>query len=212
MKKKRIKLKGVQIGGPSGGCLPESLLDIPIDYESITQTGAIMGSGGMIVMDEKTCMVDIAKFFLNFTVAESCGKCVPCRIGLKRMLEVLEEITEGRGKEEHISFLQEMGNTVKATALCGLGNTAPNPVLTTLKYFPDEYEAHIRDKICPSHVCTELVKFEVVEEKCVKCGLCYKACPTGAIEWKKKEYPRINKEKCIKCKACIGACDYGAIQ
>jgi len=212
MKKKRIKLKGVQIGGPSGGCLPESLLDIPIDYESINQTGAIMGSGGMIVMDEKTCMVDIAKFFLNFTVAESCGKCVPCRIGLKRMLEVLEEITEGRGKEEHISFLQEMGNTVKATALCGLGNTAPNPVLTTLKYFPDEYEAHIRDKICPSHVCTELVKFEVVEEKCVKCGLCYKACPTGAIEWKKKEYPRINKEKCIKCKACIGACDYGAIQ
>ncbi|MCD6097626.1 NADH-quinone oxidoreductase subunit NuoF [bacterium] len=212
MKKKRVKLKGVQIGGPSGGCLPESLLDIPIDYESINQTGAIMGSGGMIVMDEKTCMVDIAKFFLNFTVAESCGKCLPCRIGLKRMLEVLEEITEGRGKEEHISFLQEMGNTVKATALCGLGNTAPNPVLTTLKYFPDEYEAHIRDKICPSHVCTELVKFEVVEEKCVKCGLCYKACPTGAIEWKKKEYPRINKEKCIKCKACIGACDYGAIQ
>jgi len=212
MMKKRIGLKGVQIGGPSGGCLPESLLDIPIDYESITQTGAIMGSGGMIVMDKKTCMVDMARFFLNFTVAESCGKCVPCRVGLKRMLEVIEKITEGKGKKEHINFLHEMGITIKNTALCGLGNTAPNPVLTTLKYFPNEYQAHIKNKSCPAHVCLELLKFEVIKENCVKCGQCYKACPVGAIDWKKKEYPKINKEKCIKCKSCINACDFMAIQ
>jgi NADH-quinone oxidoreductase subunit F len=212
MANKKIGLKGVQIGGPSGGCLPENLLDTPIDYESITQTGAIMGSGGMIVMDERTCMVDIAKFFINFTVAESCGKCVPCRVGLKRMLEVLEEITEGKGGQEHIKFLQDMGVTIKNTALCGLGNTAPNPVLTTLRYFLDEYETHVKDKICPSHVCSELLKFEVIKDKCVKCGQCYKACPADAIDWKKKEYAKINKDKCIKCKACINACEFMAIQ
>jgi NADH-quinone oxidoreductase subunit F len=204
--------KGVQIGGPSGGCLPESLLDTPIDYMSITQTGAIMGSGGMIVMDGRTCMVDMAKFFLDFTVAESCGKCVPCRVGLKRMLEVFEEITAGRGKEEHIRFLQEMGEAIKDTALCGLGNTAPNPVLTTIKYFPEEYEAHIKAKNCPAQVCAELVKFEVVEEKCTKCGICYKVCPVGAIDWKKNEYAKIDKDKCIKCKACIIACPFKAIK
>ena len=212
MVKKRVGFKGVQIGGPSGGCLPESLLDTPIDYESITKTGAIMGSGGMVVMDERTCMVDIAKFFINFTVAESCGKCVPCRIGLKRMLEVLEEITEGKGEEKHIAFLQEMGTTIKETALCGLGNTAPNPVLTTLKYFPDEYREHIKDKNCSSHVCTALLEFEVDEDKCTKCGQCFKACPVGAIKWKKKEYAKINKDKCIKCKSCINACDFMAIK
>jgi len=212
MASKRIGLKGVQIGGPSGGCLPESLLDTPIDYESITQTGAIMGSGGMIVMDERTCMVDMAKFFVNFTVAESCGKCVPCRVGLKRMLEVLEEITEGKGREEHIKFLQEVSVTIKNTALCGLGNTAPNPVLTTLRYFLDEYETHVRDKICPSSVCSGLLKFEVDKNKCVKCGQCYKACPVDAIDWSKKEYAKINKDKCIKCKACINACEFMAIQ
>ncbi len=212
MVKKRIGFKGVQIGGPSGGCLPESLLDTPIDYESITKTGAIMGSGGMVVMDKQTCMVDIAKFFINFTVAESCGKCVPCRIGLKRMLEVLEEITEGKGEEKHIAFLQEMGTTIKETALCGLGNTAPNPVLTTLKYFPDEYREHIKDKNCSSHVCTALLEFEVDEDKCTKCGRCFKACPVGAVEWKKKEYAKIDKDKCIKCKSCINACDFMAIK
>ncbi len=212
MVKKRIGFKGVQIGGPSGGCLPESLLDTPIDYESITKTGAIMGSGGMVVMDKQTCMVDIAKFFINFTVAESCGKCVPCRIGLKRMLEVLEEITEGKGEEKHIAFLQEMGTTIKETALCGLGNTAPNPVLTTLKYFPDEYREHIKDKNCSSNVCTALLEFEVDEDKCTKCGRCFKACPVDAVEWKKKEYAKIDKDKCIKCKSCINACDFMAIK
>ena len=212
MANKNIGFKGVQIGGPSGGCIPESLLDTPIDYESITRTGAIMGSGGMIVMDALTCMVDIAKFFLDFTVAESCGKCVPCRVGLKRMLEVFEDITSGKGRKEHIAFLQEMAVAIKDTALCGLGNTAPNPVLTTLKYFADEYEAHINDKICPSHVCSSLIEFEVINDKCIKCGRCHAACPANAIEWKKKEYAKINKEKCIKCKACINACPVMAIK
>ncbi len=212
MADKKAGFKGVQIGGPSGGCLSEELLDTPIDYESITGTGAIMGSGGMVVMDARTCMVDMARFFLDFTVTESCGKCVPCRVGLKRMLEVLEDITGGRGKEEHIDFLQEMGTNIKDTALCGLGNTAPNPVLTTLRYFSDEYQAHIKDRACTSHVCLGLLKFEVMKDKCVKCGICYKACPVGAVDWKKKEYAKINKDKCIQCKACINACPFMAIE
>jgi len=212
MLKKNAAFKGVQIGGPSGGCLPESLLDTPIDYESITDTGAIMGSGGMVVMDTDACMVDMAKFFLNFTVAESCGKCVPCRVGLKRMLEVLEKISEGEGREEHIGFLLEMGMAVKNTALCGLGNTAPNPVLTTIKYFPEEYEAHIKDKTCPSRVCIGLIKFEVERDKCIKCGKCHEACPAGAVSWKAKEYAEIDRNKCIKCRACIGACPVAAIK
>ena len=209
---KKAGFKGVQIGGPSGGCLSENLLDTPIDYESITKTGAIMGSGGMVVMDGRTCMVDMARFFLDFTVTESCGKCVPCRVGLKRMLEVLEEITEGKGKEEHINFLERMSTSIKDTALCGLGNTAPNPVLTTLRYFLDEYHDHIKNRNCSSHVCSGLLEFEVINEKCVKCGICYKACPVGAIDWKKKEYAKINKDKCIECKACISACPFMAIK
>jgi len=209
---KRIKLKGVQLGGPSGGCLPESLLDTPIDYTSITETGAIMGSGGMIVMDEKTCMVDVARYFLEFTVAESCGKCVPCRIGLKRMQEVLEDICAGKGKQEHLEFLQSMGETIKNTALCGLGNTAPNPVLTTMRYFMEEYEEHINDKECRAHECVELIHFEVMEDKCVKCGVCYSACPVNAIDWEKGQYAYINKDKCIKCKSCINACNFMAIK
>jgi len=212
MLRKKAKFKGIQLGGPSGGCLPESLLDTPIDYESINQTGAIMGSGGMVVMDTRTCMVDVARFFLDFTVNESCGKCVPCRVGLKRTLEVLDEITAGRGTEKHITFLREMGNTIKNTALCGLGNTAPNPVLTTLRYFPEEYDAHIHEHVCPSKVCTALIKFEFIEENCTKCGKCFKACPVDAISWEKKQYPVLDKEKCIKCKTCIDACNFEAIQ
>lgn len=210
--KKKIPLKAVQMGGPSGGCLPVSLFDTPVDYEAISKTGAIVGSGGMIAMDEKTCMVDIAKFFLRFTVSESCGKCLPCRVGLKRMLEVLDEITEGRGKDEHIRFLLEMGNTIKNVSLCGLGNTAPNPVLSTLRYFPDEYRAHIEEKQCPARVCTNLISFEVMDEKCIKCGKCYKACPSGAVQWKKGYHARIINDLCIKCRACIGACDNMAIR
>lgn len=209
---KNIGFKAVQIGGPSGGCLPENLLDTPIDYESITSTGAIMGSGGIVVADKYTCMVDMARFFLDFTVAESCGKCVPCRIGLKRMLDVLDEITKGKGQEEHLNFLQDMITTIQHTALCGLGNTAPNPVLTTLRYFWDEYYAHIKDKQCPSRVCLELLKFEVMQDMCVKCGKCYNVCPAGAIDWKKKEFARIDKDKCLKCKACITICPVMAIQ
>ena len=204
--------KAVQLGGPSGGCLPDSLLDTPIDYESLTRTGAIMGSGGMIVMDDHNCMVDMAKFFLNFTVAESCGKCVPCRIGLKRMLEVLERITAGTGRETDIKSLQEMGGTIKDTALCALGNTAPNPVLTTIRYFPEEYRQHIEDKTCASHVCLPLLKFAIIKEKCVKCGQCQRVCPVDAITWQKQEYPVISPDKCIRCKACINACPFMAIQ
>ncbi len=209
--KRKVPLKAVQMGGPSGGCLPSSLFDIPVDYEAISQKGAIIGSGGMIVMDAKTCMVDIAKFFLEFTASESCGKCLPCRVGLKRMTEVLHEITEGRGKDEHIDFLQEMGSTIKNASLCGLGNTAPNPVLSTLKYFLDEYHAHIRERRCPAGVCTNLINFEIRPDKCTKCGKCYKACLSGAVEWKKGAHAMINKDKCIKCKACLEACDYMAI-
>jgi len=212
MLKKRIKLKGVQLGGPSGGCLPDSLLDTPIDYTSITETGAIMGSGGMIVMDESTCMVDVARYFLEFTVAESCGKCVPCRIGLKRMQEVLEDICAGKGKEEHIDFLKNMGTTIKNTALCGLGNTAPNPVLTTMRYFMHEYEEHINTRECRAHECVELIHFEVMEDICVKCGACFRACPVDAITWQKGSFAFIDKETCIKCKSCINACDFMAIR
>ncbi len=209
---KKIPIKAVQLGGPSGGCIPEDMFETPIDYESINETGAIMGSGGMVVMDQKTCMVDVARYFLSFTVAESCGKCVPCRIGLKRMYEVLETITEGKGNKEHLKFLDEMSDTIKKTALCGLGNTAPNPVLTTMKYYSDEYKAHIKDKHCPAAVCTNLIKFEVNEEKCVKCGMCYKACPVDAIEWEKGKTAKINNDKCIKCKSCINACKFMAIE
>jgi len=198
--------KAVQIGGPSGGCLPEGLLDTPIDYESITQTGAIMGSGGMIGMDERTCMVDMARFFLSFTVAESCGKCVPCRVGLKRMLEVLERIAEGKGKEEDIRFLQEMSTTIKDTALCGLGNTAPNPVLTTIRYFKDEYEAHIKEKKCLAYVCKELILYYIDPDKCKACGICLKECPVEAVEGGKKQIHVIDQERCIKCGTCFDVC------
>jgi NADH-quinone oxidoreductase subunit F/NAD(P)H dehydrogenase (quinone)/NADP-reducing hydrogenase subunit HndC len=210
--KNKRKFKAVQMGGPSGGCIPESLIDTPVDYESIGKTGAIMGSGGMVVMDETTCMVDIAKFFLGFTQEESCGKCIPCRVGTKMMLDILTRITEGKGEEGDIEVLQDLAANIKVTALCGLGNTAPNPVLTTIQYFRDEYEAHIEEKRCPAHSCIALLKFEVNVELCKKCGQCVKVCPAEAIAWEKKQVAVIDKQKCVKCKNCIVSCKFMAIE
>ncbi len=206
------KFKAVQLGGPSGGCLPESLLDTPVDYDSLVATGAIMGSGGMVVMDEDTCMVDVAKFFLSFTQSESCGKCTFCRIGTKRMLEILERITEGRGRMEDLDELEELAYKIKKTSLCGLGQTAPNPVLTTLKYFRNEYEEHILNKRCPAKKCKALIQYRVVADKCTGCTLCARACPTGAVKGKSKEVHYINPDECIKCGLCFEACRYDAIE
>ncbi|RLB11479.1 MAG: NADH-quinone oxidoreductase subunit NuoF [Deltaproteobacteria bacterium] len=208
---KKRKFKAVQLGGPSGGCIPEKYLDTPVDYESITELGAIMGSGGMIVMDDRTCMVDMARFFLRFIQEESCGKCTPCREGTRRMLEILDRITEGKGEPGDIELLEKLSYMIKDTALCGLGQTGPNPVLSTLRHFREEYEAHIYEKRCPARVCKALIRFEVNEEICKRCGICYKKCPAGAIEWEKKQPARINKEKCIRCMTCIINCPADAI-
>ena len=205
------KIKAVQLGGPSGGCVPENLLDTVIDYKALGATGAIMGSGGMVVMDEDTCMVGMAKFFLDFTSKESCGKCVHCRIGTRRMLEVLTRIVEGNGKEGDIELLEELCYTIKDGALCGLGQTAPNPVLTTIRYFHDEYEAHILEKHCPAKECRDLVTYHIDPEKCKGCTACARKCPTNAIEGQLKAPHRIDQEKCIKCGTCIGTCKFGAI-
>ncbi|MEI6206941.1 MAG: NADH-quinone oxidoreductase subunit NuoF [Desulfuromonadales bacterium] len=206
------KFKAVQAGGPSGGCIPAEILDTPVDYDSLIKAGAMMGSGGLVVMDETTCMVDVSRFFLNFTRMESCGKCVPCRIGLKVMLDILERITEGRGEPTDIATLQDLGIAIKKASLCGLGQTAPNPILSTINYFRDEYEAHINDKRCPSNCCKELLLWQVVEDKCVKCGACKKACPVDAIIWEKGQLAVLDKEKCTKCKSCYDACRFMALE
>jgi len=206
------KFKAVQTGGPSGGCLPKSKLDLPIDYESLTKAGSIMGSGGMIVMDEKTCMVDIAKYFLNFLRDESCGKCVSCREGTQRMWEIVRDISEGKGKEGDIELLEELAQAVKDASMCGLGQTAANPVLSTLRYFKDEFEAHLKDKRCPAGVCINLIRYFVLPEKCTGCLACKKSCPTDAIQGVLKGVHIIDLAKCIKCGACLEACKFEAVE
>ncbi len=209
---KKRKFKAAQIGGPSGGCIPTGMEDVEIDYESLTGVGAMMGSGGVVVMDDATCMVDTARFFIDFSVEESCGKCTPCREGLKVMLEKLTDIVEGRGQEGDVEFLIELGHHVNGTSHCGLGKSAANPVLSTIRYFRNEYDAHIRDKHCPALVCPNLIDFVVLEDKCKMCGLCYRNCPSEAITWEKKKVARIDLEKCTKCRTCITNCRFGAIR
>ena len=206
------EFKAVQMGGPSGGCIPAHLSDTIVDYDSVNATGAIMGSGGMVVMDETTCMIDVAKFFLDFTQKESCGKCTFCRIGTKRMLEILTRITEGKGEEGDIERLEELSYQIKDNSLCGLGQTAPNPVLTTIKYFRDEYETHIRDKKCTAMVCTNLLTYEVDEDNCTGCTVCAKNCPVDAISGARKELHHIDQDVCIKCGICYTKCKIEAIK
>ena len=205
------KFKAAQTGGPSGGCIPAELIDTPIDYDSLNSLGSMMGSGGLIVMDESTCMVDIAKFFLEFTVDESCGKCPPCRIGTKRMLEIITRITEGKGTMEDLDELEELSHTIKRGALCGLGQSAPNPVLSTMKYFKDEYIAHVRDKKCPAGVCISMLRYIIEKESCKRCGICAKNCPVGAISGSKEEPYVIDQDKCIKCGVCMSKCPFKSI-
>jgi NADH-quinone oxidoreductase subunit F len=206
------KFKAVQIGGPSGGCLTEAHLDVPLDYESLVALGAMVGSGGLVVMNEDTCIVEIARFFMNFTQNESCGKCVLCREGTRHMLKILEKIVKGKAEMEDLSLLEELASAVKDGSLCGLGKTAPNPVLSTLKYFREEYLAHIRDKKCPAGVCTAMKKIMIDSALCKGCSKCARLCPVGAIQGKVKEPFVIDQEKCIKCGACLAACPFKAIK
>ncbi len=206
------EFKAVQTGGPSGGCLPKDKLDLPIDYEGLTEAGSIMGSGGMIVMDENTCMVDVAKYFLNFLRDESCGKCLSCREGTQRMWEIVTDISEGKGKESDIQFLEQLAQATKDASLCGLGQTAANPVLSTLRYFRDEYIAHVKDKTCPAGVCKNLITYSILEDKCTGCLACIKVCPQEAISGELKKVHVLDQEKCIKCGACFEACQFDAIK
>ena len=205
------KFKAAQTGGPSGGCIPASLIDTPIDYDNLISIGSMMGSGGLIVMDEDDCMVDIAKFFLEFTVEESCGKCTPCRVGTKRLLEMLEKITSGNGTLEDLDKIEKLCYFIKEDSQCGLGQCAPNPVLSTLKYFRDEYVAHVVDKKCPAGVCKDLLQYKIIADKCKGCTLCKRVCPVGAISGNVKEAHVIDTNKCIKCGACLSGCKFGAI-
>jgi len=205
----RRKFKAVQTGGPSGGCIPENMLDLPVDFDSLNKAGSIMGSGGMIVMDDRTCMVDVARYYLRFLSEESCGKCVPCREGIKRMLEILDDICDGKGKEQDLKMLESIAETVKEASLCGLGKSAPNPVLTTIKYFKEEYLAHINENRCPAGVCKELTTFIINQEVCRSCGLCAKNCPAGAIQ--KQKPMTIDQTKCIKCGTCLEVCRFNAV-
>lgn len=206
------KFKAAQTGGPSGGCIPASLIDTPIDYDSLIAIGSMMGSGGLIVMDEDNCMVDIAKFFLEFTVDESCGKCTPCRIGTKRLYEILDKITKGQGTMEDLDKLEKLSNSIKTGSLCGLGQSAPNPVLSTLRYFRDEYEAHVKEKRCPAGVCKDLLSYTIIADKCKGCSACSRKCPVGAISGEIKSPFVIDSSKCIKCGACMDTCKFGAIE
>jgi NAD-dependent dihydropyrimidine dehydrogenase PreA subunit len=200
------QFKAVLTGGPSGGCLPASMLDLPVDYENLAKAGSIVGSGGMLVADEDTCMVDMARFFLSFTQAESCGKCVPCRVGTKQMLDTLERITNGEGQPSDIERLEYLAKLVSSTSLCALGGTAPNPVLTTLRYFRDEYEAHIYEKRCPALVCNKLISYYIDPDKCEGCGICLRNCPVEAISGGKRMVHIIDQDKCTKCGTCFSIC------
>ncbi len=204
--------KAVQIGGPSGGCLTSQHLDLPLDFDSLVKAGAIIGSGGLVVMDDRTCMVEVARFFMRFTQKESCGKCVPCREGTRRMLEILERIVAGQGEDGDVDMLLELADTVTSASLCGLGKTAAGPVVSTIRYFRDEYEAHIREKRCPAGSCQKLKHFEIDPEKCCGCLKCARACPVGAIAGAVGKPPAIDAEKCVKCRSCLAECPFGAIK